>query len=96
MLILFSLNACFLLIWFQFVYISYIQLLNMQLMNAAFEIIRQTEFTFIARLGNGLMRFGILGLATKDVATICLPENIQTIDDDQFDDFISELFTPLK
>ncbi len=60
------------------------------------EILRKTEFTFIALVNNGKTRIGILGMAAKQSAH---PEFIDRanlalsiLDDDDFDDAVSALF----
>jgi hypothetical protein len=53
------------------------------------EIIRETEYSFVAHLDNGMMRYGIKGMACKDVRPFSVPS---IPDNDAFDDYVSELF----
>jgi hypothetical protein len=53
------------------------------------EIIRETDYTFVANLDNGLMRFGIKGMACQDVAPFSVPA---IAEDEAFDDYVSDLF----
>lgn len=53
------------------------------------EIIRETEYSFVAHLDNGMMRYGIKGMACNDVAPFQVPV---IADDDAFDDYVSDLF----